>query len=444
MTTTDTMARQDSGGRKAIDRSMLRRHLQQLLASSAPERCGSSVSPALELCRSTLGEEELVVALEVLLNGQLTMGPQTEAFENEWSRWLPVEFSLMVNSGSSANLMMLSALTFPGTPNGLKRGDEVILPAVGWSTSLFPISQTGCVPVLVDVDSDTLNLSPERVEEAITDRTRAILAIHLLGNPCDLRALQAIADRYGLYLLEDCCEAHGARIEGRHVGSFGDLSSFSFYYSHHMTSIEGGMVCGRDREAWRDALVSQRAHGWIRGRSDHQQWSRQYPDIDPRWLFVSTGYNVRPTELNAAIGRVQLTKLDRFVEQRMAVRERLLDRLRPYEPWLAIQQTRPGHSHSAFGLSLIVRPGAPFSRETIQVFLEARQIETRPIVGGNLARQPVMQHIPYRLGGSLPHADLIHHNGLMIGNHADLTVHQEDHLINSIAEFMELHVLRAA
>jgi len=444
MKAASTMTRKDPAEMGTIDRPMLRRRLQRLLVSSVRARPSPAAAQALELCRSTLGEDELLAALEVLLDGHLTMGPQTEAFEDEWSAWLPAGFSLMVNSGSSANLLMLSALTFPGQPNGLKPGDEVILPAVGWSTSLFPIAQTGCVPVLVDVDLATLNLSPEKVEEAVTDKTRAILAIHLLGNPCDIPALQAIADRHGLYLLEDCCEAHGASIGGRKVGTFGTLSSFSFYYSHHMTSIEGGMVCGQDRSAWRDALVSQRAHGWIRGRSDQQYWTSSYPDIDPRWLFVTTGYNVRPTELNAAIGRVQLMKLDHFVEQRTAIRRRLLDRLRPYESWLVMQRERSGHSHSAFGLSLIVRPEAPFGRRLLQTFLESRGIETRPIVGGNLARQPVMRHVPHRLAGPLSNADLVHHNGLMIGNHADLTAAQEDHLIACIAEFMEAHALRAA
>lgn len=421
-----------------------RQDLRRLIASALQNRQECSAVEGLELCRSTLGEEEFLAAVDVLLDGHLTMGPQTEAFEAEWSAWLPTDFSLMVNSGSSANLLMLSALTFPGNPDGLRPGDEVILPAVGWSTSLFPISQTGCVPVLVDVDRDTLNLSPEKVEEAVTDKTRAILAIHLLGNPCDIPALQTIADRHGLYLLEDCCEAHGASIEGRRVGTFGALAAFSFYYSHHMTSIEGGMVCGQDRSTWRDGLVSQRAHGWIRGRSDRDQWAKNYPDIDPRWLFATTGYNVRPTDLNAAIGRAQLRKLSGFIEQRVAIRRRLLDRLRPYESWLAVQRELPGHSHAAFGLSLMVRPDAPFGRKKLQAFLEARRIETRPIVGGNFARQPVMGHVPHRCSGLLANADLVHCNGLMIGNHADLTAAQEDHLIACIAEFMESHALRAA
>lgn len=398
----------------------------------------------LELCRSTLDEEEVLAALEVLLEGRLTMGPQTETFEDEWSAWLPAPVSVMVNSGSSANLLMFAALTFPGVDGGLRPGDEVILPAVGWSTSLFPIAQTGCLPVLVDIDLHTLNLDVEQVERAISAKTRAILAIHLLGNPCDMASLGEIARRHHLILLEDCCEAHGAMVGDRRVGTFGTMSSFSFFYSHHMTSVEGGMICAQDRSRWRDLLISQRAHGWIRGRSDHHTWATRHPDLDPRWLFVTTGYNVRPTDLSAAIGRVQFRKLSGFVERRVAIRRRVLDRLRQYGQWFTFQEELPGHTHSAFGLSFIVRPDAPFTRDSFKAFLESRGIETRPIVGANLARQPVMRHVPHRVSGSLTNADLLHRNGLMVGNHADLTTAQEDHLVESIREFIIRQIGRAA
>ncbi|MFO0730019.1 MAG: DegT/DnrJ/EryC1/StrS family aminotransferase [Nitrospiraceae bacterium] len=422
----------------------IRRRLHALVREHAAATSDTPMTDGLPLSRTTLAAEELIAALDVLLDGRLTMGAQTAAFEAEWSSWLPAAFSLMVNSGSSANLLMLAALAFPGGPHQLRSGDEVILPAVGWSTSLFPIVQMGCVPVLVDIDPVTLNLDPAQVEQALTPRTRAILAIHLLGNPCDLPRLQELADRHNLLLLEDCCEAHGAAIEGRRVGTFGALSSFSFFYSHHMTSVEGGMVCGADRRTWHDLLVSQRAHGWIRGRSDAAAWSAAHPDIDPRWLFVTTGYNVRPTDINAAIGRVQLHKLSDFVEKRQAIRRRLLARLRPFESWLAFQGELPGHSHSAFGLSLVVRPDAPFTRQALQSFLESRRIETRPIVGSNLARQPVMRHVLHKIVGPLTQADLVHRNGVMLGNHADLTATQEDYLVGCIDEFIRQAGKRAA
>jgi CDP-6-deoxy-D-xylo-4-hexulose-3-dehydrase len=256
--------------------------------------------------------------------------------------------------------------------------------------------------------------------------------------------LTDIASRHNLILLEDCCEAHGASIGGRRVGTFGVMSSFSFFYSHHMTSVEGGMICVQNQDRWGDLLISQRAHGWIRGRSDHDRWAGAHPDLDPRWLFVTTGYNVRPTDLNAAIGRAQLRKLPAFVERRVAIRRRLLQRLRPYEQWLMSQDELPGHAHSAFGLSFVVRPDAPFSRDALKGFLRSRRIETRPIVGGNLARQPVMRHVPHRIAGPLTNADCLHRNGFMVGNHADLTPVQEDYLVECIGEFIARHAVQAA
>ena len=394
---------------------------------------------ALELVRSTTDEEEMIAAIDVLLDDRITMGPRVAAFEEEWSAYLPSPFSVMVNSGSSALLMMLSGLAFAGTEEHLTAGDEVILPAVTWPTTLFPIAQVGCVPVLVDIDAETLNIDPAAVEAAITPKTRAIMGVHLLGNPCDVHALRAIAERHDLWFMEDCCEAHGASVDNRKVGTFGDLSAFSFFYSHHMTSIEGGMVCGLEAHRWRDLLVSMRAHGWIRGRSDQDDWASKFPDIDPRWLFVAPGYNLRPTEINAAIGRIQLSKLPGFVQQRVATRQRVLKLLKPYEAFFQFQRELPGHLHTAFGLSFVIRQDAPFSRKEFQDYLESCHIQTRPIVGSNLARQPALQHVPHRVAGSLTNADAIHHRGVMVANHHNVTISQQDYLVECVDAFVKRH-----
>jgi CDP-6-deoxy-D-xylo-4-hexulose-3-dehydrase len=393
-------------------------------------------SQQLELMRSSYDAQELTAALDVMMDERMTMGGVTAAFEAEWSAWLGVAASIMVNSGSSANLLALSALAQPGLPSGLRPGDEVILPAVAWSTTVFPVIQVGCVPVFVDVDRDTLNLDPAAVEASVGPRTRAIIVVHLLGNPCDMDRIGAVARRHGLWVVEDCCEAHGARIGGRKVGTFGDLSTFSFFFSHHMTTIEGGMISFRDVSAWRDALISLRAHGWVRGRSDRETWKAAYPDLDDRWLFVSLGYNVRPTDINAAFGRVQLGKLPGFVRSRREVRARLLAGLEGLSPWLRFQRELPGHAHSAFGFAFIVEPGAPFTRGEFQRHLEERGIETRPVVGSNFARQPVMRDIPYRVSGTLDNADVVHTHGLMIGNHHDVTVAQVDYVVGAIGDFL--------
>ncbi len=415
----------------------LRRAIHKLIREYVGLRRQPATIPQLELVRSSYDEDEILAAIDVILDDRMTMGPQVAAFESEWSAYLPAPFSVMVNSGSSANLMMLSALAFPGGRDHLRPGDEVIVPAVAWSTSLFPIAQVGCIPVLVDIDLETLNLDPEGVERAITPRTRAILAVHLLGNPCDMDALGDIARRHGMWLMEDACEAHGASVNGRRVGTFGDLSAFSFFYSHHMTSIEGGAVSGQDRAAWHDLLISMRAHGWIRGRSDHDDWVRQHPELDPRWLFVTPGYNLRPTEINAAFGRVQLSKLPGFVQQRSAIRRRVMGLLESYGRFFRFQRELPGHSHSAFGFAFIVTPNAPFSRPEFQAYLESRNIQTRPIVGSNLARQPAMRHVPHRIAGKLTNADVVHRQGVMIANHHNVTISQQDYLLECIEAFVQ-------
>lgn len=417
----------------------LRRAIQKLVREYVELRREPARVAQLELVRSSYDEDETLAAINVILDDRMTMGSQVAAFESEWSAYLPTPFSVMVNSGSSANLMMLSALSFPGLDGHLSAGDEVVVPAVAWSTSLFPISQVGCLPVLVDVSVDTLNVDPHCVERAITPRTRAILAVHLLGNPCDMNALSDIARRHGLWLIEDCCEAHGASIDGQRVGTFGDLSAFSFFYSHHMTSIEGGTVCGQDERRWHDLLISMRAHGWIRGRSDHDEWVRRHPDIDPRWLFVTPGYNLRPTEINAAFGRVQLSKLPGFVQQRIAIRRRVMGLLEPYKEFFRFQHELPGHLHTAFGFSFIVRPEAPFSRAGFQAYLESRHIQTRPIVGSNLARQPAIKHLPHRIASKLINADVVHQQGVMIANHHNVTISQQDYLLESIEAFVQRH-----
>lgn len=422
-------------GRLAELRKLLRKHLREYVAEA---RRPANIN-AIELVRTSYDEEELLAALDVLLEDRLTMGARVAAFEQAWSEYLPSAFSVMVNSGSSANLLALAALSFPGVEGHLRPGDEVIVPAVAWSTSLFPVVQVGCVPVIVDVDLETLNMDPAQVEAAISPKTRAILAVHVLGNPCDMKRLQAIAAKHRLWVVEDCCESHGASIDGKKVGTFGDLSAFSFYFSHHMTSIEGGVVCGSDAKRWQDLLVSLRAHGWVRGRTDYDEWVRRCPDIDPRWLFVVPGYNLRPQEINAAFALVQLSRLPGFVEQRCATRRRLLQALKPYEKYFHFQRELPGHVHTAFGLSFVLREDVPFTRQEFQAYLESCAIQTRPVIGSNLARQPVMKHIPHRQAGDLRQADHVHTHGVMIANHHNVTHSQQDYLAECIGRFVREH-----
>ncbi len=407
----------------------IRAHVQQQQAES--------LARGWPLACNTLEAEEIIAAVDVLLSGRITMGPRVSGFERAWSDFLGVQNSVMVNSGSSANLLAMSALTAPICEGGLKPGDEVIVPAVTWPTTVFPIAQVGCVPVLVDVDPDTLNITPDAIRRAITPKTRAIIPVHLLGNPCDMPEIQHLADEHNLRVIEDCCEAHGARVGDRPVGTFGEMSTFSFYFSHHMTTIEGGMISVRDDEQRANYLLSARSHGWVRQRGDRDQLARRFSRQDDRWLFVTPGYNLRPMELNAAIGLIQLRKLGQFISQRAEVRGTLLRGLADCEDVLQFQRELPGHFHSAFGFAIVVREQAKFTRDELRAHLETFDIETRPVLGGNLARQPALRHITWRADGDLPTADMLERNGLMIGINPGLSNEQIEYVIERVRRFVK-------
>jgi CDP-6-deoxy-D-xylo-4-hexulose-3-dehydrase len=389
------------------------------------------------LATNAIGAEETLAVLDVLLSGRITMGRRVADFEEAWSNFLGVKHSVMVNSGSSANLLAMSALASPTRKTGLRPGDEVIVPAVTWPTTVFPIVQVGCVPVFVDVDAETLNMTPDAVRRAITPKTRAVMPVHLLGNPCDMPGIMRLADERDLHVIEDCCEAHGARVGDQPVGTFGDMSTFSFYFSHHMTTIEGGMIAVRDHEEWANLLFSARSHGWLRQRSDRDQLAKLFDQRDDRWLFVTPGYNLRPMELNAAIGLVQLRQMPDFIRRRAELRRTLLEGLADCEDVLRFQRALPDHFHSAFGFSMVIREDAPFTRDAFCDHLEASGVETRPLVGGNLARQPAFEHIPWRAYSTLHVADDIDCNGLMIGINPGVTTEQTEYVIECIRAFVK-------
>lgn len=378
------------------------------------------------------GSEEVMRALDGLLEQRVTMGAQVAAFERQFAEFIGSEHAIMVNSGSSANLIAISVLCQRAVENGLRPGDEVIVPAVTWSTTVAPILQLGCVPVLVDIDEETLNLRPESVEQARSDRTKAIMPVHLLGNPVDMAPLMQAADRHGMWVIEDTCESLGSEIAGKKVGSFGHFGTFSFYFSHHITTIEGGMVVTDDRQL-ADLARSLRAHGWSRDMSNRPELERQNPDIDPYFLFVNVGYNLRPTEMQAAFGQVQLGRLDQFNRQRRHNAQVLDDALAKYGDRLRLVSEQEGGRSTWFGFSVILRDAA--TRLALRDHLEARKIATRPIVAGNLAAQPAFRDNPHRIVGDLATATSIAERGLFIGNHPNLTSAQLDHIIAAFDDF---------
>ena len=367
------------------------------------------------------GEEEINEAIDSLRSGMLTMGAKVKRFEEMFAEYVGVKHATMVNSGSSANLLILSALsTRYGGFKAIEPGDEIITPALTWATTVFPIAQVGAVPVLVDVDRDTYNIKPEAVEAAITSRTKAIMPVHLLGNPCDMNALMDIAKRHDLLVIEDACEAHGAEYRGKKVGSFGDLSTFSFFFSHHISTIEGGMVL-TNNSIRADICRSMRAHGWVREMSNRHTIEAANPDIDPRFLFAFAGYNFRPTEIQGAFGIHQLPRLEGFIQHRRSLAAYFNEKLAKYSDFLQLPVEAPNTRHSYFAYPVTVKPRVPFTKKELQTHLERCGLETRQIEAGCMTFQPAMKLINYHVGGPLTNAEYLHRNSFFFGLHTGIT-----------------------
>ena len=378
------------------------------------------------------GAEEVCGAVDALLDQQVTAGRRVREFEQKFADFIGSRHAVMVNSGSSANLLGLSVLAHGSLPGGLRQGDEVIVPAVAWSTTLAPIIQIGCIPVLVDIDPDTLNLRPDDLVDATSPKTRGIMPVHLLGNPVDMERVMDFARPRNLWVVEDTCESLGSSIGARKVGSFGDFGTFSFYFSHHITTIEGGMLI-TDNDRLADLARSIRAHGWTRDMSNREELERANPWVDPRFLFVNLGYNLRPTEVNAAFGLVQLERLEEFNERRRENARYLVDALSGLSHSMRFVSEQEGGRSTWFGFTVMLPDGD--TRRALSRHLEARRIETRPIVAGNLAVQPAFRDNPHRTVGSLANATQVGERGLFIGNHPNLTRGHLDHIVTAFMDF---------
>jgi CDP-6-deoxy-D-xylo-4-hexulose-3-dehydrase len=367
------------------------------------------------------------------------MGERCREFERQFASYVGIKHAIMVNSGSSANLLATFALANPlcpleGSRRRIKPGSEVIVPALTWSTTVWPYVQAGAVPVFVDCDPQTLQMQPEAIQAAVTSKTAAIAIVHVLGGAVDVSAVRRIADDQGLWLFEDTCESLGVLWEGRQVGSFGHLASFRFYFAHQITTIEGGMVVTDDDEL-ADLMRAVRAHGWIRHMEQADRYAAQNPEIDPRFLFITTGFNLRPTEINGAIGTIQLTKLDAFNESRRRIGRRLdrgLSELAA-EGKLGPMTFDRRCTPAPFGYPVVCRTNE--QRNALQRHLEANGVETRPVICGNLARQPALKHFEHRVSGSLAGADRVMDCGLYWGTHPMMSEDEVDYVIDRVKEF---------
>lgn len=338
-----------------------------------------------------------------------TQFTKVKEFEKEWSKWLGCKYSVFVNSGSSANLLLLDILK---EIRHWKAGDEIIVPAVTWITDISSVLQLGLKPVFVDINLEDFSFDYEHLAKKITRKTRAIFLTHLIGFPADVaRVKDIIGKRRHIDIIEDCCESHGARLSNNQkVGTMGVVSSFSFYWGHHMTSIEGGMVCTNDKKIYKYALL-KRSHGLARELPPqfHQYYKSKYKTIDFNFLFLTTGFNVRNTELHAVLGASQLKNLDTYIEIRNRNHQNFIAVLKKYERYFYI----PDHPMlSSFCLPFMLKHGA--HKKQLQRYLTRHGIESRPIISGNLLKQPFLRK--FIQSDSYPNANFIHENCFYVGN----------------------------
>jgi CDP-6-deoxy-D-xylo-4-hexulose-3-dehydrase len=366
-----------------------------------------------ELAVSTWGREEFDAIQKVIASNRLTIGPHVAAFEEAFAAYHGRKYAVMVNSGSSANLVSVAAL-FYKKDRPLVRGDEVIVPAISWATTYHPLQQYGLKLKIVDVDLQTINMDCRQLEAAMGPRTRAIVGVSILGNPAALDVMRRFADERGLYFLEDNCESMDAELAGRKAGTFGHISTFSTFFSHHISTMEGGLVTTDDRELF-ELVKSMRAHGWIRDLPpDSSLYEKRDDDFYEAYRFILPGYNVRPIELSGAIGIEQLKKLPSMTAERRK-NWKLFQSLFDGDNRFIIQ--RENGKSSAFSFTIILNPEAKLSRPKIMQSLKQADIGYRIITGGCITRHDVIKHYDYACVDDLPNANVAHDQGFFVGNH---------------------------
>ncbi len=364
------------------------------------------------LATSTWDDKELQAIQSVIDKDIYTMSDSVEQFEKLFAKFINRKHCVMVSSGSAANLIATAALFYTKNPM-LRRGDEVIVPAVSWSTTYFPLQQYGLKLKFVDIDLDTLNYDLDALESAITSSTKMIVAVNLLGNPNNFDAINIMIEDNDIFILEDNCESMGAEYKGKQTGTFGVMGTFSTFFSHHMATMEGGFVTTDDEELYH-VLLSLRAHGWTRNLPQKNHVANKSDDwFEESFRFVLPGYNVRPVEMSGAIGIEQLKKLPLFLKQRRE-NARVFVELFKGHPDFIIQKDIDNSSW--FGFSLIMKPSSNLKRKDVIKKLQENKIDCRPIVTGNFTKNEVMKYFDYEIHNQLINADYLHDNGFFVGN----------------------------
>ena len=440
-----------AGGENADSAAATRAQILVLVERYYEERFGDQTfdagSDRVRYAGRVFGPEELTNLVDASLDFYLTAGRFTERFEAGLADLFGVSDALFVNSGSSANLLALTALTSPTLGDRrLRPGDEVLTVAAGFPSTVAPIVQNGLIPVFVDVRMSDYNVDPEQLAAAISPRTKAIMLAHTLGVPFDVDAVVALAQEHGLWLVEDNCDALGSRFRGRLTGTFGHVSTVSFYPAHHITTGEGGCVITDDEAV---ARAARSLRDWGRdcycaggesetcGKRFTQRFGSLPYGYDHKYVYSHLGYNLKATDLQAAVGCAQLERLDGFIAARKANHKLLLQALRPYEDRLALPQAPPHTDPSWFCFVVTVRPQAGFTRNDLTRFLEANRVETRNLFSGNLLRHPAFEDVERRVVGDLANTDAIMERTFFVGVYPGLDGAPLDQMVEVFARFME-------
>ena len=354
-------------------------------------------------------------AIKVLKSKKLTIGPVTDKFQKDFTRKLGSKFSLMVNSGSSANLLALQCLINPYRKKRLKPGDEVLIPSLCWSTSLWPIIQSGLKPKFVDIDLKSLNINLNDLKKKISKKTKAILIVHVLGNCVDMSELMRIVKKHNLILIEDTCESLGTKYKNKYLGTFGDFSSFSFYSSHQISSGEGGMICCKNNDD-HEIIKSLRAHGWSRGLKNEKKIAATNKHLDSRFIFYNSGFNLRSTDIAASIGLNQFKDIDQFIKKRSINRDKILKMFKKKIKMMKYLSFIDANNHvkaSWFGIPILL--SKKINRNKFLKKIEKLGVETRPIISGNFLKQPSIKKYKLNKKSNFKNSDIVNNHGFFIG-----------------------------
>ena len=372
------------------------------------------------LLSNAFSNEDIIEGQKVLKSKQITMSVKTKLFERKFAKYVGSKYALMVNSGSSANLLALSLLTNPLRKKRLRPGDEVIIPVVCWSTSLWPIIQHGLKPVFVDIDLNNINISIDKLNKSITKKTKAIFCVHVLGLSANMRKIKDIAKKKNLMLIEDTCESFGSKYNDKYLGTFGEAGTYSFYYSHQITSGEGGMIVCHNKHDY-EILLSLRSHGWAREKFIQKKYKKNYSNLDPRFLFINSGYNLRPTEIQAAIALNQFKRKNTFKVNREFNRNEIIKKVNSHKKFcnqISFLNIEENIDPSWFGLAIFIDKKYSNKKSKYLKYLEKKGIETRPIISGNFVNQPAVKL--YKLNKNneeFKNAQIIEDSGFFIGLH---------------------------